>query len=118
MSSVLLSLPGFFSKFDDTTTDNTKRLLGFVWLAWITITLVVSGAVAEITAERSDRAAGRLPYLGAVGNGLIWLGAALVKVVVASDIIWGSAIRDMGTITVVKGVVLFSLEELRGLVSM
>lgn len=51
------------------------------WSELSIIALVVVGALAEITGECSDRAARRFPYLGAVGNGLIWLGAALNEVI-------------------------------------
>lgn len=91
VSSVLLSLPGFYGVSDDTS----NRLPVLFWLAWTGIPIVVVGALGEATAECSDRAAGRFPYLSAVGNGLIWLGAALLEVVVTSYLLWtGGGIKD------------------------
>ena len=87
VSSVLLSLPRFYRVSDQTT----KRLPVVFWLAWTVVTSVIVGALAEITAECSDRAMGLLPYLRAVGNGLIWLGAALLEVVVTSYLLWEGA---------------------------
>eukprot|EP00904_Undaria_pinnatifida_P010704 jgi/Undpi1/6764/HiC_scaffold_21.g09243.m1 len=113
VSSVMLSLPGFYSVSDDTY----KRLPVFLWLAWATVPIVVVGALAEIAMEFSDSAAGRLPYLGAVGSGMIWLGAALLEVVVISYLLWtGGGIRDIGEIA--REAASFVALELLGLVSM
>ena len=60
-------------------------------MAWTVVTSVIVGALAEIIAECSDRAVGLFPYLRAVGNGLIWLGAALLEVVVTSYLLWEGA---------------------------
>ena len=92
VSSVLLSLPGFYGVSNDTS----NRLPVLFWLAWTVIPMVVVGALVEVTAERYDCAAGRFPYLGAAGNGLIWLGAALLEVVVTSYLLWtGGGITDV-----------------------
>lgn len=102
---VLLTLPGFFTGS------------GFFALAWITVPLVVVGALIEISAEYSDRAASRFPYLGAVGNGLIWLGAALLEVTVTSYVLWeGAGITNLAELAL-EAAGLFVLE-LLGLVSM
>ena len=113
VSSVLLSLPGFYGRSEDTF----YRLPVLFRLAWATIAIVTVGALSEITVESSDRAARRLPYLGAVGNALIWLGAALLEVVVTSYLLWtGAGIRETGDIArELAG--LFALE-LLGVVSM
>lgn len=88
-----------------------------VLLVWATVPIVAVGTLAEITAERSDRAAGVLPYLGAVGNALVWLGAALLKIVVTSCLLWtGAGSRDMAAL-VLESAGLFA-PELLGLVAM
>ena len=113
VSSVLLSLPGLFGVSDDTS----YRMHVFFYLAWITIPIVVVGALAEVAVEFSDCAANRLPYLGAVGNGLIWLGAALLEIVVTSYLLWtGARIRDV--VELLREAAGFIALELLGLVSM
>lgn len=106
VSSVLLSLPGLY----DVSEDTPQRLPVFFYLVWTIIAVVVAGVLAEITAERCDRAAGRFPYLGAVGNALVWLGAALIEIVVTSYLLWtGAGIKDFVEL-VVEAAGLFSLE--------
>lgn len=46
------------------------------------------GALAELFATEFFLAKGRLPYLGAFGNGLVWLGSAAMEVIVASFLVW------------------------------
>ena len=105
VASVLLTLPGF------------SRGSGFFLLAWTIVPIPVVGALVEITAEYSDYATSRVPYLGAVGNGLIWFGAALLEVTVTWYVLWtGAKITDIGALAL-EAAGLFILE-LLGLVSM
>lgn len=106
VSSVLLSLPGFFN-----VSEETPRWLSVAfWSSWSIIIIVVCGVLAETKAEFSNRAARQLPHLGAVGNGLIWLGAALLEIAATSYIIWeGDGPKDV--ITFAKEIAfLFALE--------
>ena len=94
MSSVVLSLTGFYGVSDATP----ERLPTFFWLAWASVPIVVVGALAEIVMTFSDRAAGRLPYLES-RCGWERLGAAVLEVVVISYLLWtGGGIRDIGEI--------------------
>lgn len=113
VSSVLLSLPGFYTVSDYTAT----RMPGFLWLTWTAIMIASSGALAEIAAGCSNRVAGRLPFLGAIGNGLVWLAAALLEVLVTLYLLWtGAEMRDAPDL--VLAVVGLFLLELLGLAAM
>ena len=113
VSSVLLSLPGFYGRSDDTF----YRLHVLFGLAWAAVPIAIVGAVAEITVEFSERAARRLRYLGAVGNALIWLSAGLLEVVVTSYLLWtGAGLRGTGDIA--REIAGLFVLELLGLVSM
>lgn len=113
VASVLLSLPGLYAVSDDTS----RRIPGFVWSAWTTVTIAVVGALVEIAAGCSDRALARLPYLGAVGNACIWFGAALLEVVVTLYLLYVGAGITGDAELAREGAVLFVLEIL-GLVAM
>lgn len=113
VSLVLVGLPGF----PRVSGAGNDQELAFSWSAYTIVAVVIVGALAEAVVECSDRAARRLPYLGAVGTVFIWLGAALPEVFVTLYLLWrGIGIRDADTMArEVAG--LFSLE-LLGLVSM
>lgn len=113
VSSVLLALPGFFNASEYVS----ERIPTFYVLTWTTVTLVVVGALAETTAVCSDRAFRRVPYIGGVGNGLVWLGSALLEMVITTYLLWtGTGVRDV-TSLVVEAAGLFTLE-LLGLIVM
>lgn len=113
VSSVLLSLPGFYSTSDETT----KRLPVVFLLAWTSVISVIVGVLAEITAECSGKATRIIPYIRVVGNGLIWFGAALLEVVVTSYLLWEGANQKDVTAMVRESAGLLILE-LLGLMAM
>lgn len=113
VSAVLLALPGFYIASEYVS----KRIPTFYILAWSTVAVVIVGALAEIVAACFDRAVRRLPYLGVVGNGLVWLGAAMLEMVVATYLLWtGNGVRNVADL-LREAAGLFTLE-LLGLVSM
>lgn len=90
MSWVLLEIPGF-----KITQYLTVLELILVPVPRTIVAIVIIGASAEVMAECSDRAARRLLHLGTVGNGLIWLGAASLGVVVTVFLVaTGTGNRD------------------------
>lgn len=113
VSSMLFTFPGLY----DVSEYMFQRLPTFFNLAWVTVVIVIVGALAEILAECSERAVGRFPYLGSVGNGLVWLGAALLEMVITTYLLWaGEGARDV-TALVREAAGLFAAE-LLGLVAM
>ena len=104
--SVLLALPGFFSASEYVS----KRIPTFYYLTWTIVTIVVVGTLAEITAACSDRVTRRLPYLDVFGNGLVWLGSALLEMVITTYLLWtGNGVRDVNAL-VLEAAGLFALE--------
>lgn len=90
VSWVLFEIPEF-----KITKYMTGLQLVLVVVSLTVVAIVIIGALAEVMAECSDRAARRLPYLGTVGNGLIWLGAASLEVVVTVFLVaTGTGNRD------------------------
>lgn len=113
VSAVLISNPEVFVL----PQASGDLALAWFWSAWTIGALVIVGALAEVVAGCSDRAAGRLPYLGAVGNALIWLGAALLEVLVTVYLLWAST-GTVDVATVAREVFGLFVLELLGLVFM
>lgn len=66
------------------------------WLVWAVFATAAFGVLVE-SAENSDRAARVCPYIGAVGNGIVWLGVASLEVVVTSYLLLaGAGVQDSG----------------------
>ncbi|CAM9351994.1 unnamed protein product [Ectocarpus sp. 6 AP-2014] len=83
VASVLLSLPGFYAYRKGYPTE-----VATFWLVWAAAGGAAVGALAELLATEYFLTKGRLPYLGAFGNGLVWLGSAAMEVIVASFLVW------------------------------
>ena len=80
-------LPGFTGDDDssvdnDTTTADTNATQG-TWPAWAAAAIAAAGALLEAIPAGFDPAAKKLPFLGAFGHALLWLGVAALEVLVA-----------------------------------
>lgn len=86
IATVVIALPGFF---DDEFfgLEKTQRDIVFS-LTWAAAATAMFGAVIEWRAELPDRWGERHSQCGAVGNALVWLGAATLEVVVAAFQTW------------------------------
>lgn len=67
-------------------SENQYRFLQML-LGLVAVVTVV-GTLAEIVFHRSTKAHDRLPYLGMFGNALIWLGSAIIEVLVTAYLVW------------------------------
>lgn len=107
IAGVIIFLPGFFED-DFFGLERTQRELVFS-LTWASAATAIVGAVAEYAAELPDYWGRGRPYLGVLGNALVWLGAATLEVVVAAFQTW--------RVTLSPGPAVF-LNEIAGLVAM
>ena len=74
-------LPGFTGD-DNTTTADTNATQG-TWPVWAAAAIAAAGALLEAIPAGFDPAAKKLPFLGAFGHALLWLGVAALEVLVA-----------------------------------
>ena len=78
---LMLFLPSFAAAAPDDDTGATPR--DEAWLVWMAVASAIAGVLFEAIPAGFDRAAARLPFLGAVGHALLWLGIAALEVLVA-----------------------------------
>lgn len=67
-------------------SENQFRFLQMLLSVVAVVTIV--GTVAEIVFHLSAKAHARLPYLGVFGNALIWVGAAVLDILVTAYLVW------------------------------
>lgn len=94
-------LPGFTADDDDSTgTSTTLADSPEAWLVWAAVASAVVGVLLEAIPAVSYRVAGKVPFLGAFGHALLWLGVAALEVLVASFLVRGVAEKDSATTAV------------------
>lgn len=78
---------------EDEVTVNQQRILSA--FMFVIFGATFAGTLAEVVAYYCSSAArSRLPYLGAVGNALIWVGSALIEIVVTAYLLWRIEYRN------------------------
>ncbi len=78
---------------EDEVTDKQRGILNAFMIVIFGATL--AGTLAEVKYYCSGGASpSRLPYLGAVGSALIWVGSALIEVVVTAYLLWRIEYRN------------------------
>lgn len=73
---------------DDNPQVSEHQFSFLVTLLGLVPIMTVVGTLAEVVFHRSAAAHGRLPYLGVLGNALIWLAAGVTEVLVTAYLVW------------------------------
>jgi len=70
----------------DEVTEKQQRILSA--FMFVIFGATIAGTLVEVTCYYSGAARERAPYLGTFGNALIWLGSALIEIVVTAYLLW------------------------------
>jgi len=77
----------------DEVTEDQYWILGV--FMFVVFGATFAGTLAEVAYYYTGAARDRFPLLGAVGNALIWLGAAFIEVLVTAYVVWRVRFREV-----------------------